>query len=60
MDSVSGMTILDFLIISNWLNFAKIINDLSYKDISEDFYYSSFIFDTLSHQIEFRKNEFMC
>ncbi len=60
IDSISGITILDYLIISNWLNFAKNINDLSYKDISEDFYYSSFIYTKLSEQIEFRKNQLIC
>ena len=60
IDSISGMTILDFLIINNWLNFAQNINDLSYKDISEDFYHSSFISNKLSPQIKFRRNQLIC
>ena len=55
-----GMTISDFLIMNNWLNFAKNINDLSYKSLSEDFYVSSFISSKLFNQIEFRKNQLLC
>ena len=45
---------------NNWLNFAKNINDLSYKSLSEDFYVSSFISSKLFNQIEFRKNQLLC
>jgi len=56
--SNSGMSILDFLIINNWINYAKNINDVSYKDICIDFYHSTFISDKLLNQIEFRKKQF--
>ena len=39
----SGLTISDVLIMNNWLNYAKKINDLTYKDISEDIIYSDYI-----------------
>jgi len=59
-DSISGLSISDFLIINHWLNYAKLINDLSYKDVNTNFPYSKFIFEKISSQIEFRKKEFLC
>jgi len=60
LDSISGLSISDFLIMNHWLNYAKLINDLSYKDVSINFPYSKFIFETISSQIEFRRKEFLC
>ena len=59
-ETIPGFSISDFLIINHWLNYAKLINDLSYKDISLDFLYSEHISQKISNQIEFRKKEFMC
>ena len=59
-DSISGLSISDFLIMNHWLNYAKLINDLSYKDVSINFPYSKFIFEKISSQIEFRRKEFLC
>ena len=58
-DSISGLTISDVLVMNNWLNYAKSINDLTYKDISEDMFYSDYISKTISAQLEKRKNEFL-
>ena len=57
-NSLSGLSIVDVLIMNNWLNYAKIINDLSYKEISDKFSKSEFIFKNLSNQLEVRKKEF--
>ena len=59
-ETIPGFSISDFLIINHWLNYAKLINDLTYKDISLDFLYSEHISQKISNQIEFRKKEFMC
>ena len=58
-DSISGLTISDILVMNNWLNYAKNINDITYKDISEDMFYSDYIYKTISPQLEKRKNEFL-
>ena len=44
---------------NNWLNYARKIDDYSYKDISEDMFYSEYISKTISEQLEKRKNEFL-
>tara|TARA_Y100000591_G_C21792809_1_gene677552 strand:+ start:47 stop:1360 length:1314 start_codon:yes stop_codon:yes gene_type:complete len=57
-NSVSGLSISDFLIIIQWLNYAKMIGDLTYKEINLDFFNSRFIDHQLMKQVEFRKKEF--
>ncbi len=54
-----SLSISDFLIMNNWLNYAKEINDFSYKDISEEIFYSNYISKILSEQLELRKKEFL-
>ncbi len=56
--SISGLSISDFLIIIQWLNYAKNIGDMTYKDIGLDFFNSKFINHQLLNQVEFRKKEF--
>ena len=56
--SIPGLSISDFLIIIHWLNYAKIIGDLTYKNLNIDFFNSRFIDNKLLNQVEFRKNEF--
>ena len=58
-DSISGLTVSDILVMNNWLNYAKSINDTTYKHISEDMFYSDYILKTISPQLEKRKNEFL-
>jgi len=57
-DSTSGLSISDVLIMNNWLNYAKEINDTTYKDISEEMFYSDYIFKTIRPQLKQRKKEF--
>ena len=57
-NSVPGLSISDFLVIIQWLNYAKIIGDLTYKEINLDFFGSRFIDHQLTKQVEFRKKEF--
>ena len=57
-NSISGLSISDFLIINQWLNYAKNINDLSYKNLDIEFLDSKFINQKMINQIEFRKKEF--
>lgn len=57
--SIQGLSIVDFLVINQWLNYAKTIGDLSYKEINTEFLYSKFINNILSKQINFRKKEFV-
>ena len=56
--SSSGLSISDVLIMNNWLNYAKKINDLTYKDISQEMLYSDYISRVLSEQLVMRKKEF--
>lgn len=56
--SIPGLSISDFLIIIQWLNYAKIIGDTTYKKINFDFFRSKFIDQQLMNQVEFRKKEF--
>ena len=57
-DSLSGVTISDVLIMHNWLNYAKIVGDSSYKIISKDVINSSYIEKELSQQLHMRNEEF--
>ena len=41
--SLNGVGLGDVLIINNWLNYAKIIGDETYLDISDDFFSSGYI-----------------
>ena len=59
MNSLScGLSISDVLIMNNWLNYAKKINDLTYKDISEEIIYSDFITKIMSNQLDVRKKSY--
>ena len=57
-NSIPGLSISDFLIINQWLNYAKNIGDLSYKNLDIEFFNSKFINQKMINQIEFRKKEF--
>ena len=58
-NSISGLSISDFLIINQWLNYAKNIDDLSYEKLNIDFLNSKFINQKMINQIEFRKKQFV-
>ena len=59
-ESISGFSISDFLIINHWLNYAKAINDNTYKNVSNDFIHSKFVTEKMSNQLELRRKEFLC
>ena len=50
----------DFLIMKHWLSYAKMIDDKSYKDISEDISDSQLILGLISDQLDFRKKQILC
>ena len=54
------MTMYDYLIINNWLAYAKNLNDLTFKYINQNIDDSSFINNKLQNQIEFRKKQLLC
>jgi tetratricopeptide (TPR) repeat protein len=58
-ESISGFSISDFLIINHWLNYAKAINDISYKNVSIDFIHSKFVAKKISNQLELRRKQFL-
>ena len=45
--SLSGTCLGDILIINNWLNYAKFINDKSYKKITDEIFFSEYIFQAV-------------
>ena len=45
--SLSGICLGDILIINNWLNYAKLINDKSYKKITDEIFFSEYIFQAV-------------
>ena len=55
---VKGLNLSDVLIINNWINYADIIGDFSYKKIYQEKIKPNFLNKTLENQIEFRKKNF--
>ncbi|MDC0233529.1 tetratricopeptide repeat protein [Candidatus Pelagibacter sp.] len=45
--SLSGVCLGDVLIMNNWLNYAKLINDMTYKDITNEIFFSEYIFQAV-------------
>jgi tetratricopeptide (TPR) repeat protein len=45
--SLSGTCLGDILIINNWLNYAKLLNDKSYKKITDEIFFSEYIFQAV-------------
>ena len=60
VETLTGLSISDFLVINNWLNYAKLIEDHSYEKVSKDFLYSHYISEKLSSQLGFRKKQLLC
>ena len=50
-NTVSGMSISDFLVINQWLNYAKEIGDQSYKQIGFETFNSQYIGENIINQI---------
>tara|TARA_B100001564_G_scaffold175123_1_gene147374 strand:- start:243 stop:1520 length:1278 start_codon:yes stop_codon:yes gene_type:complete len=55
---LQGLNLSDILIIFNWINYAHLIGDLSYKKIYEKEIKPNFLNEVLESQIEYRKNIF--
>jgi hypothetical protein len=58
IETLSGLSISDALIMNNWANYAKLIGDLSYKDLFSDFIHSDYVVKEMFNQLEFRRKEF--
>ena len=55
---VKGINLSDVLLINNWINYADIIGDFSYKQIFGKKIKTNFLSKALENQIEFRKKNF--
>ena len=55
--SLKGVNLSDILIIKNWICYANIISDFSYKDIYYEEVKSNFINSILEQQLTFRKKD---
>ena len=59
-NSLGGISVSDVLIMNNWLNYARIIGDQSYKNIDEKaIYFNRVSFEVLEKQLVKRKKEFL-
>ena len=57
-DTISGFTLNDFLIMKNWMMYAKKINDINYEKFDCDINISKYMEWELSRQINFRRSEY--
>jgi tetratricopeptide (TPR) repeat protein len=57
--SISSINLSDILIIKNWINYASIIGDYSFKKIYNKEIKPSFINNVLQAQLDFRKKDFI-
>ena len=58
-ETIKGLSLSDFLIMRHWLSYAKIIDDTSYKNITEDIPNSELISSLVSDQLDFRKKQLL-
>ena len=58
-ETLKGINLYDIFIIKNWLNYAKIIGDNSYKEIFENKLNDNFLSGLLKNQLDFRKKELL-
>lgn len=58
-ETIKGFSLSDFLIMKHWLSYAKTINDISYKDITDDIPNSELVSDLISGQLDFRKKQIL-
>ena len=49
--TIKGATLFDAVVIRNWLAFAKLIGDNSYKQVSDKDFYSNFIEEKLKAKL---------
>lgn len=57
--TLNGINLSDMLIMKNWINYANIINDFSYKEINDTKIIPTFINKILEPQLTFRKQDFL-
>ena len=57
-NSLNGISLNDFLIMKNWLIYAKKIGDNEYKNFDHKIKSTKYMEAVISDQIEFRKDEF--
>ena len=57
LESIQGINLSDILIIKNWINYANLIGDISYKKIYDKKLEANFVNDALYNQLDFRKND---
>ena len=50
--SLSGVCLGDILIMNNWLNYAKFINDETYKDVASEIFFSEYIFQAVKNRTD--------
>ena len=55
--SIEGINLSDILIINNWISYAQIIGDESYKKVYDKKIENVFVNKFLENQLEFRKKE---
>ena len=56
--TINLLNLSDFLVIKNWLNYAKILGDTSYKQVFTNHIENNFLNKILEKQYDFRKKEF--
>ena len=56
--SIEGINLSDILIINNWIKYAEMTGDKSYKQIYEKDINNNFVSNLLEDQLEFRRKEF--
>ena len=56
--SIEGINLSDILIINNWIKYAEMTGDKSYKQIYEKDINNNFVSNLLGDQLEFRRKEF--
>jgi len=57
-DTISGFTLNDFLIMKNWVMYAKMIDDEDYLKFDDNIVVSEYMKSKLENQLDFRKVEF--
>ena len=57
-NSLNGISLNDFLVMKNWLVYAKKIGDNEYKNFDHSIKSTKYMESVISDQIEFRKDEF--
>ena len=57
-NTLKGITLNDFLIMKNWLMYAKMIGDEKYKEFDDKIVISEYMESNITNQLKFRINEY--